>query len=89
LRSFKTVLLAAGLLTGVSASAFAQSVASLPPAGADTAQAAATPAVSTAKIHPDPGTNGSWKEEHHQAVQSDNDPGQHPYTTPHFGPAPN
>jgi hypothetical protein len=84
----KSIVLA-GLLTGVAATAFAQSVATLPPTTSATAPATTAPAVSTARILPDPGSSGSWKEEHHQAQQSDNDPNQHPYTTPHFGPAPN
>jgi hypothetical protein len=85
----KSTVLGVGLLVGVTAAAYAQSVASLPPTSPATAPAAATPAVSTAKIYPDPGTNGTWKEEHHTAAQSDNDPGRHPYTAPHMGPAPN
>jgi hypothetical protein len=85
----KSTVLGVGLLAGVAATAYAQSVANLPPASPAAAPAATTPPVSSAKIYPDPGSNGAWKEEHHKAAQSDNDPGQHPYTMPHFGPAPN
>jgi hypothetical protein len=85
----KSTVLSVGLLAGVTAAAYAQAVASLPPTSPATAQSAATPPLSTAKIVPDPGTNSAWKEEHHAATQSDNDPGRHPYTAPHMGPAPN
>jgi len=86
----KLTVVGAGLLVGVAATAYAQSVAVLPPASPATAPAATTgPAVSSAKIYPDPGSNGAWKEEHYKGAQSDNAPGQHPYTMPHFGPAPN
>jgi hypothetical protein len=84
----KSVVLA-GLLTGVATTAFAQSVATLPPTTPATAAATTAPAVSNARMLPDPGSSGAWKVEHHQAQQSDNDPAQHPYTAPHFGPAPN
>jgi hypothetical protein len=43
----------------------------------------------TPKIYPDPAGNGSWKEPHCQATQSDKNPGRRPYTMDHFGPAPN
>jgi hypothetical protein len=88
-RLLKAAVLGAGLLIGLAGTAFAQSVASLPPTEPSTAAAATKPAVLTAKIFPDPGTNSSWKEEHYQATQSDKDPGKHPYTMDHFGPAPN
>jgi hypothetical protein len=85
----KSTVLGVGLLMGVTAAAYAQSVANLPPTSPATAPTATVPPVSTANITPDPGSNGKWKEEHYQATQSDNDPGRHPYTVPHFGPAPN
>lgn len=86
----KSAVLGVGLLTGVVATAHAQSVAALPPTSSVPAPTVATPpAVSSAKIYPDPGSNGGWKEEHYQATDADNDPGRHPYTMPHFGPAPN
>ena len=85
----KSTVLGAGLLVGVAATAYAQSVAVLPPTSPATAPAATKTPVSSAKIYPDPGSNSAWKEEHYKGAQSDNDPGQRPYTTPHFGPAPN
>lgn len=86
----KSTVLAAGLLVGVAAIANAQSVSSLPPAGAATAPTATAPSVSSAKIYPDPGSSTHWKDEHYQAAQSANEPPErHPYSTPHFGPAAN
>ena len=88
-RWLKSAVLGAGLLTGLAGTAFAQSVASLPPSAPATAPTTTAPAVSNAKIYPDPGSNSSWKEQHYQVKQSDKDPGRHPYTTDHLGPAPN
>jgi hypothetical protein len=86
----KSMVLGVGLLAGVSATAYAQSVSTVPPTSPATAPTATTaPAASTAKTYPDPGSSGSWKVEHHEATQADDDPGRHPYSKGHFGPAPN
>lgn len=86
----KSMVLGAGLLAGVSVAAYAQSVSTLPPTNPATAPAATTPPVgSSARIGPDPGSSGAWKVEHHDATEADDDPGRHPYSKGHFGPAPN
>jgi hypothetical protein len=86
----KSAVLGVGLLTGVSATVYAQSVSTVPPTSPATAPTATTaPAVSSAKIYPNPGTAGSWQEEHYKATESDNDPGRHPYSKSNFGPRPN
>ena len=86
----KSTVLGAGLLVVVAATAQAQSVSSLPPTNPATVQpTATTPQLSTEKIVPNPGNNSSWKEEHTTATSAADNPGSHPYTTPHFGPAPN
>jgi hypothetical protein len=86
---FKSTVLAVGLLTAVTATAHAQSVSALPPTSAEPAPTATMPPVSSAKITPNPGNNSTWQEQHYTAVPSDNDPARHPYSTPHFAPAPN
>jgi hypothetical protein len=86
----KSTILGVGLIVGVGAAAHAQSVSALPPTNPAPVPTATTPpVVSTAKIYPNPGVNGEWKEEHHQATESDNDNGRHPYSVGHFGPPPN
>jgi hypothetical protein len=86
----KSTVLCVGLLAGVSATAHAQSVSALPPTSPATAPTATKPpVVSSAKISPEPGGSSTWKEEHYQATDTDNDLGRHPYTVPHVGPAPN
>jgi hypothetical protein len=85
----KSTVLGLGLLAGLTATAYAQSVSTLPPTSPATASTAKTPPVSSANIVPNPGNNSQWKEEHYQAAKSDDAPGRHPYTVPHFGPAPN
>jgi hypothetical protein len=86
----KPMVLGVGLLVGVSATAYAQSVSNVPPTSPATAPAATTaPAASTAKIYPNPGTNGSWQEEHYKATETDNDPARQPYSKSNFGPRPN
>jgi hypothetical protein len=86
----KSTILGVGLIAGVSATTLAQSVSALPPTNPAPAPTATTPpVVSSAKIYPNPGVNGDWKEEHHQATESDNDNGRHPYSVGHFGPPPN
>ena len=86
----KSTVLGVGLLAGVSATAHAQSVATLPPTSPATAPTATTPpVVSSAKIYPNPGISSQWQEEHYKATESGDDVKQHPYTAPHVGPAPN
>ncbi len=85
----KATVLGVGLLAGASAIAHAQSVSALPPTSSATAPTATKPALSSSKIFPNPGNSTGWTEEHYQAAQSDKDPGRHPYSTPHFAPAPN
>lgn len=85
----KSTVLAVGLLAGVAAAAYAQSVSALPPSTATTAQTAATPPVASDKIYPSPGNGTAWGGQHYQATEADKDPARHPYSTPHFAPAPN
>jgi type II secretory pathway pseudopilin PulG len=86
----KPMVLGVGLLVGVSATAYAQSVSNVPPTSPATAPTATTvPTPSTAKIYPNPGTNGSWQEEHYKATETDNDPARQPYSKSNFGPRPN
>ena len=86
----KSMVLGAGLLAGVSATAYAQSVSTVPPTSPATAPTATTaPAASTAKIYPNPGANGSWQEEHYKATETDNDPARQPYSKGGFGPRAN
>jgi hypothetical protein len=86
----KSMVLGVGLLAGVSATAYAQSVSTVPPTSPPTAPTATTaPAASTAKIYPNPGANGSWQEEHYKATETDNDPARQPYSKSSFGPRPN
>lgn len=67
----KSTVLGVGLLAGVSATAHAQSVSTVPPTSPATAPTATTaPVVSSAKIYPNPGRNTEWIEEHHQATES-------------------
>jgi hypothetical protein len=85
----KSMVLSVGLLAGTLATAQAQSVANLPPTSYVPAPTATTPAASSAMIYPSPGNNGTWQEQHYTAKEGDKDPGLHPYTMPHFSPAPN
>ena len=85
----KSAVLGAGLLAAVVATAHAQSVSSLPSTNPQTVPTATAPEPSTAKIVPNPGNNSSWKEEHAAAAPAIDNPGSHPYTIPHFAPAPN
>jgi hypothetical protein len=85
----KSAVLGAGLLVGVMATAQAQSVAALPTGPAQAPSVTAPPVVSSAKIYPKPGANSTWREEHYTQTDADNAPARHPYTMPHFGPAPN
>jgi hypothetical protein len=47
-------------------------------------QSAATP-----KMSPDPGGGVNWQQEHYNGNAADNAPARQPYSTTHFGPAPN
>jgi len=88
----KSMVLGVGLLAGVSVTAYAQSVSTVPPTSPATAPTATTaPVPSTAKIYPDPGSSsaGGWNVERYQPTAADNDPGRNPYSRGHFGPAPN
>ena len=86
----KSAVLAAGVSIGIAAIAHAQSVSNLPPAGAVTVPTATTSSGPSANIYPDPGSSTKWKAEHYQAAQSATEPPErHPYSAPHFGPAPN
>ncbi len=87
--SLKSAVLGVGLLVAAAATAQAQSVSSLPPTNPATVPSATTPPVSNAKIVPNPGNNSTWKEEHATATSAVDNPGSHPYTIPHFAPAPN
>jgi hypothetical protein len=84
----KTSVLSLGLLAGAVAVAQAQSVSSLPPAGA-APQASPPPITSSSQgVFPKPGGNGLWQEEHYQPVTGyDADKAQHPYSTS-IGPKP-
>ncbi len=85
----KSTVMGVGLLAAVTATAYAQSVSALPPTSSETATTATMPPVSSAKITPSPGNETAMQQEHYTPVPSDNDPARHPYTAPHFGPAPN
>ena len=85
----KSTVLGVGLLAGIAATAQAQSISALPPNSPPAAPAAATPPASSAKIYPSPGNAAAWGEPHYQPTEADKDPARHPYTMPHFGPAPN
>jgi hypothetical protein len=84
----KSTVIGFGLLAGVAATAYAQSVSTLPPTSPATAPTAATPPVSSSKIVPNPGGNGTWQEEHYQPTSGySTDKSQHPYSTS-IGPQP-
>ena len=85
----KATVLGVGLLAGASAAAYAQSVSALPPTSPETAPTATMPPVSSEKISPNPGNNAAWQEQHYTAAPADDDPARHPYSAPHFAPAPN
>ena len=85
----KSTILSVGLLAGAMATAQAQSVAAVPLTSPVPAPTATAPATSSAKIYPSPGNNGTWQQQHYTATENDKAPGRHPYTMPHFGPAPN
>jgi hypothetical protein len=85
----KSTVLGLGLLAGVAATASAQSVSALPPAGSVTAPTTPPPVTSsTQSFYPKPGGNGLWQEEHHQpSADYNSDKAQHPYSTS-IGPKP-
>jgi hypothetical protein len=45
--------------------------------------------VSSAKVYPDPGGSANWQNQHYTTTEGDKDPAKAPYSTSHFGPAPN
>jgi hypothetical protein len=45
--------------------------------------------VASAKISPDPGGGTGWQHQPYAATAVDKDPTRQPYSTSHFGPAPN
>jgi len=45
--------------------------------------------VASPKISPDPGRGTGWQDEHYTAADGDKAPTRQPYSTSHFGPAPN
>ena len=85
----KASVLGLGLLTGVTATAYAQSVSSLPPAGV--APVATTPppvTSSTQSFYPKPGGNALFQENRSELSPGyDSDKTQHPYSTS-IGPKP-
>jgi hypothetical protein len=46
-------------------------------------------AVASPKISPDPGRGTGWQDQHYTAADGDKAPARQPYSTSHFGPAPN
>jgi hypothetical protein len=86
----KSTVMGVGLLAAVTVTANAQSVSALPPTSPETAPTATMPPVSADKITPNPGNNAAWQEQHYTAAPpSNDDPAKHPYSAPHFAPAPN
>jgi hypothetical protein len=86
----KSTIVGLALVTGVAATAYAQSVSTLPPTGPATApRAAPAPATSSAQpISPNPGGNSTWQEQHYQpSADYATDRSQHPYSTS-IGPQP-
>jgi hypothetical protein len=45
--------------------------------------------LATAKISPEPGGSANWQHQPYAATAVDKDPTRQPYSTSHFGPAPN
>ena len=88
-RVLKSAVMGVGLLAAVTVTANAQSVSALPPTSPETAPTATMPQVSSDKITPNPGNNAALQEQHYTATPADNDPARHPYSAPHFAPAPN
>ena len=85
----KSTVLGLGLLAGVAATAYAQSVSSLPPTGGATAPTI-PPAVTspTQSILPKPGGGTPFEEGHYQAPADwDSNMNNHPYSTS-IGPKP-
>ena len=61
----KSTIMGLAFVTGIAATAYAQSVSTLPPTSPATAPTAATPPVSSSQIGPNAGNNSTWKEEHY------------------------
>jgi hypothetical protein len=84
----KSTFLGLGLLTGVSAAAFAQSVSALPPSGGVPQSAVTQPYGSTQSFYPKPGGNSVWKEDNYQPpADYESNKAAHPYSTS-IGPKP-
>jgi hypothetical protein len=45
--------------------------------------------VASGKISPAPGGSANWQDQHYTATVGDRSPSRAPYSTSHFGPAPN
>lgn len=86
----KSTVIGLALVTGVAATAYAQSLSTLPPTSPATAPTAA-PAPVTSSTQPpslNPGGNSTWREEHYQpGADYATDKSQHPYSTS-IGPQP-
>jgi hypothetical protein len=85
----KSTVLGLGLSAGVAATAYAQSVSSLPPASGVTAPASPAPITSSAQsVFPKPGGQGLFQEDHYQLPEDWNtNKTYHPYSTS-IGPKP-
>jgi hypothetical protein len=84
----KSTALGLGLLAGVTASAYAQSVSSLPPTSGATAPTTAPITSSTQEFYPKPGGQASFKEEHYRPpADYESNKSYHPYSTS-IGPKP-
>jgi hypothetical protein len=88
-----SAVLGLGLLAGISLSAQAQSLSSIPPAGTPAANVPTQPQASTQRIVPDPGGSVTINAEQHQATKPGPDLVDHPYSTSEDsgkgGPKPN
>lgn len=84
----KSTVLGLGLLAGVAATAYAQSVSSLPPAGSAVPTAQSPVYSSTQSFYPKPGGMEVLKEQHYQPpADYASNPADHPYSTS-IGPKP-
>jgi hypothetical protein len=85
----KSTILGMGLLAGVAATAYAQSVSNLPPTNPVTTAPNATAPVysSTQPVGPNAGANSSWEHHYSPAAGYEADKSQHPYSTS-IGPQP-
>lgn len=84
----KSTVLGLGLLAGVAATAYAQSVSSLPPASGATVPTTVPPIASPTTSVPKPGGQSSFQEEHYQPPSDyEANKSAHPYSTS-IGPKP-